>query len=230
MPDLQGAFNDCVRYCNQTSPHCLYSQGENRRTGGMGKEDNWTHTLANGTRGSWKPGNITGVTYKWFDCSGMMYRVLKDNGFKVGNFSTAGIAGALKGAGFVKVSMYGEWKPGDIIYYRNDKTGAGHTEMVYKGGQGRGITMGAHGQNSQRMDEASLAGNVSIRNSWSTAANWDKGTQNGLFRYTNGAADPGEVPDLPDMPEDEPFGDSDRRTFLFWQAARENLRRNIIHA
>lgn len=123
--------------------------------------------------------NVNGITY--YDCSSFIWYALKYGQFDVesayqvatgsaytGNAITTAYERAwLQALGFTQVNIQSEWKQGDILWRK------GHTEMVYSGGTGRGVTMGAHSSNY------SLERQVSINNFESTANNWTI-----LFRYT----------------------------------------------
>lgn len=154
MPNLTGAYNLAIKLCNSVDPYCRYSQKSNLRGGA-----------------------ISGG-YQWFDCSGFIWYVLKNNGFNVGSypFSTAGEISVLTKAGFTEIDINGEWKAGDILWRRSD--GHGHTEMVYRGGVAKGISMGAHTSNTTIPKE------VSINNTYSKASSYMK-----LLRY-NEEVDP----------------------------------------
>lgn len=159
MPNIDGAYRLCVQLCNSTNPYCKYSQNVSLRLGA-----------------------ISGG-YQWFDCSGLMLYVLKHNGFTVpSSWTTASMVSGLLSAGFTEVDINGEWKPSDILWRRSGKEG--HTEMVYSGGIGSGVTMGAHTANT------TVARQVSINNSKSYAKSWMK-----LFRYGSGGS--GEIVPVP---------------------------------
>lgn len=94
--------------------------------------------------------NVNGITY--YDCSSFIWYALKYGQFDVesayytatgtnysGNaITTHNEIAWLLALGFTQENIQGEWKQGDILW-RN-----GHTEMVYSGGTGSGVTMGAH--------------------------------------------------------------------------------------
>ena len=156
MPNLNKAYNEAIELCESTNPYCRYSQATSLRGGG------------------YKNG------YRWFDCSGFIWRILKDNGFNVGTtpFSTASEVGVLKRAGFTEENINGTWEKGDVLWRREGTHG--HTEMVYRGGVAKGITMGAHTSNTTIPKE------VSINSKYSTASSYMK-----LLRY-GGGVDPHE--------------------------------------
>lgn len=82
-----------------------------------------------------------GVDYKTYcDCSSLMSKALTVGGYLKNNpwFTTSNEESYLSKAGWQKVDIDGEWKAGDILWR------SGHTEMVYSGGNGKGVTMGAH--------------------------------------------------------------------------------------
>lgn len=157
MPDIDTAFTFCVNACN--NPNVGYSQDyRNQRT-------------------------VNGKTY--YDCSSLMWYSLDAGNFDVkgayqtavgspysGNaITTASEEAWLRALGFTQVNIQGEWKPGDILWRK------GHTEMVYSGGTGSGVTMGAH---SSRY---AFANQVSINSSASSASSWTH-----LWRYGSGGA------------------------------------------
>jgi len=152
MGNLQIAYNYMVMWCNSTNPYCGYSQEWNLRCGGM----------KNGI--------------KYFDCSGMISTALYVAGFFSRNpcFATGEQNSYMYKAGFREVNLYGEWKPGDVLWRRSG--GSGHTEMVYKGR----VTMGAH------TAQYTLAKQVSINTYSSKPSEWMK-----CWRYT-GDVTPGE--------------------------------------
>lgn len=132
----------------------------------------------------WRNQNrVNGITY--YDCSSFIWYALDAGEFDIrsayqsvmgqaysGNaITTAYEVAWLQALGFVEKPITSEWKPGDILWR------SGHTEMVYSGGQGSGVTMGAHTAN------APLANQVSINTSTSSASSWTK-----LFRYGDGGA------------------------------------------
>lgn len=116
---------------------------------------------------------VNGIVY--YDCSSFIWYALKAGGFDVeGAYQTAtGTAYSgnaittynesawLTALGFTQANINGEWKKGDILLRST------HTEMVYEGGIGQGITMGAHSAGY------SLDRQVSINDYTSTAANYN---------------------------------------------------------
>lgn len=123
-----------------------------------------------------------GITY--YDCSSFIWYALLSGGFDVtGAYRTAtgenydgnAIWTAVERAwllalGFTQEDINGEWKPGDVLWR------SGHTEMVYTGGTGQGVTMGAHSSHRP------LADQVSINSTTSSASSWTS-----LYRYGGGA-------------------------------------------
>lgn len=165
MPDINRAYQWAIERCN--NPNVGYDQGyRNQQT-------------------------VNGITY--YDCSSFIWYALMAGGFDVvashgGNtwpFTTFDMEGCLQALGFVEVPLSGEWKPGDIAVSptRNE-----HTEMVYKGGIGRGVCMGAHASEinnvpvplEHQVSIGSTDGNASYE---ATAAAWDS-----LWRYGDGAS------------------------------------------
>ena len=116
---------------------------------------------------------VNGITY--YDCSSFIWYALKAGDFPLTGiaFTTRSMIGILLSIGFQEYAITGEWKPGDILWRY------GHTEMVYTGGMGQGVTMGAHGDES---DGYALPDQVSIKPYTSYASEWTR-----LFRYGNGA-------------------------------------------
>ena len=157
MPDLQSAYNAIVSACNDA--YIGYSQ-EYRRT-------------------------ITlGVNYNTYcDCSSLISWALTIGGFYSSNpwFSTSNEYQKLIDAGFYEVSKSGAWLPGDILLRPRTSSRTGHTEMVYTGGTGQGITMGAHWAKPVFADQVSIN------------SNYDSGSQyTFLMRYDGTSpVDPG---------------------------------------
>ena len=112
---------------------------------------------------------VNGITY--YDCSSFIWYALQAGGFPLTPppFTTADMVGILLSIGFVNVDIHGQWMAGDIIWK------PGHTEMVYTGGTGQGISMGAHS------DSLPLADQVSINSYYSTDAGYTY-----LLRYSGG--------------------------------------------
>lgn len=111
---------------------------------------------------------LFGITY--YDCSSLISTALTVGGFFDSNpwFTTHNMRSLLLSAGFVKMSVDSEWKPGDILWR------AGHTEMVYAGMR----TMGAHTSN------VALEKQVSINTYDSSSTKWSE-----LYRFGVGAID-----------------------------------------
>lgn len=128
---------------------------------------------------------VNGITY--YDCSSFIFYALKEAGFDVaGQAYTTAVGEAYSGnaitthterawltaLGWQQVPITGEWKPCDILWR------TGHTEMVYSGGTGSGVTMGAHGENG-----IALPNQVSIKSSTDNYSQWES-----LWRYGDGGA------------------------------------------
>lgn len=128
---------------------------------------------------------VNGITY--YDCSSFIFYALKEAGFDVTGEAYTRAVGEpytnnaittstertwLTELGWTEVPINGEWKPCDVLWRQ------GHTEMVYSGGTGSGVTMGAHGEN-----RIALPNQVSINTSTSYASSWSK-----LYRYGDGGA------------------------------------------
>jgi hypothetical protein len=118
---------------------------------------------------------IDGVTY--YDCSSFIWYALLAGGFDCKGvqgssypMTTHNERAVLTGLGFKSVDITAEWLPGDILWR------TGHTEMVYSGGEGVGVTMGAH------TGRYSLANQVSINTNQSSSGSWSE-----LYRYGDGA-------------------------------------------
>lgn len=132
MPNLQDAYDAVIAACND--PYIGYSM-----------DDRKTITL--------------GVTYRTYcDCSSLMSWALTIGGFFTTNpwFGTAGELTALTNAGWYTVPKSGQWLPGDILLRPRVPSRIGHTEMVYSGGNGRGVTMGAHWAKPNFADQVSI--------------------------------------------------------------------------
>lgn len=123
---------------------------------------------------------VNGITY--YDCSSFVWYGLIAGGFdcvKANNndsypFTTHTMDAVLTKLGFSKLPITGEWKAGDIVLADE------HTEFVYSGGNGSGITMGAH------WDGTALPNQVSINNFTSTSSDYHS-----LYRYGEGGASGG---------------------------------------
>ena len=156
MPDLNKSYQWAINTCN--APNVGYSMSPNLRGG---KTQN-------------------GITY--YDCSSFIYFALKAGGFAVPSyvFSTSTMLDSFPLMGFTQVPIEGEWKSGDICHIYKGQFGRayGHTEMVYSGGLGKGITMGAHGNVG-----IALPNQVSINNYESSYPSFTT-----LWRYGNGGA------------------------------------------
>lgn len=148
MPNLNQSYQWAVDTCN--NPKVGYSSDANRRRGKK----------------------VNGITY--YDCSSFISKALTVGGFFKKNpwFSTQSERSYLKKAGFKKVNIRGQWKKGDIVWR------AGHTEMVYKGGDAGGITMGAHTNKYPLKDQ------VSISKYHATASSYSE-----IWRYGDGVPD-----------------------------------------
>lgn len=158
MPDINTAYTWSINTCD--APNVGYSQAYRNQQ------------------------SVNGITY--YDCSSFIWYALKAGGFDVesayatalgynytGNaITTSNERAWLLALGFVQVDITQAWQGGDILWR------AGHTEMVFSGGTGRGRTMGAHTSN------ASLANQVSINANESTASSWTS-----LYRYGNTPAE-----------------------------------------
>lgn len=118
---------------------------------------------------------VNGITY--YDCSSFISYALIAGDFPVPYIFTTNVeCDILLSLGFTEVPIAGEWKAGDVVWR------SGHTEMVYQGGTGSGITMGAHWSVDYYGNPVPLADQVSIINS--PTSNFSR-----IFRY-GGGADP----------------------------------------
>ena len=123
---------------------------------------------------------VGGVTY--YDCSSFIWYALQAGGFDVtsayrtatgenydGNAIWTAVERAwLAALGFVQVDINGTWQAGDVLWR------SGHTEMVYTGGTGQGVTMGAHSANRPLDDQVSINSSTSYASSWTSL--WRYGT------------------------------------------------------
>lgn len=159
MPDINRAYQWAIATCN--APNVGYDQDyRNQQT-------------------------VGGVTY--YDCSSFIWYALAAGGFDVvashgGDtwpFTTFDMEGCLERLGFVQVPLSGEWKPGDIGV---SPTRRQHTEMVYRGGIGKGVCMGAHTYAYPLDDQVSI-GTQGNPNYETPASDWDS-----LWRYGGGAS------------------------------------------
>ena len=161
MPDINAAYSWAVNTCNRANVG--YSQTyRNEQT-------------------------INGITY--YDCSSFIWYALIAGGFdcvaanggSTYPFVTWTMEAVLQTLGFVEVSRTGIIMPGDIGFYDyyNAQTDqhTGHTEMYYQGGNGTGVSMGAHSSNPP------LAEQVSINTYQSPGTRWQK-----IYRYGGGAS------------------------------------------
>lgn len=137
---------------------------------------------------------VNGITY--YDCSSFIWYALKAGGFNpasvTGNypFRTIGMPDYLPQLGFTQIDISGEWKAGDIVLRTQGEVPAaprGHTEMVYSGGIGEGITMGAHTNKYALANQVSINTHTSLRYPpYNTTASFKT-----LWRYGSGGADSG---------------------------------------
>lgn len=161
MPDINAAYQWAISTCN--AANIGYSQDY---------RDQQT---------------VGGITY--YDCSSFIWYALIAGGFDCvaangGSswpFVTWTMGAVLQTLGFVEVSRTGTILPGDIgvrdVYDPNTGTHTGHTEMYYQGGNGTGVTMGAHTSNRPLADQVSINGFSTSGTSWQH-----------IYRYGNGAS------------------------------------------
>lgn len=153
MSDINRAYSWAIETCN--APNVGYSQNyRNAQT-------------------------VGGITY--YDCSSFINYALLAGGFETPSyapnrnaFTTYTEASELIRLGFTEVDANGEYLAGDIGLSK------AHTEMCYKGGNGKGIFMGAH------TDNATIDNQVSIGSSGGNP-NYERSFPR-LFRYGNGGA------------------------------------------
>lgn len=153
MPDINRAYTWAIQTCN--APNVGYSQAyRNQQT-------------------------VNGITY--YDCSSFVNYALLAGGFETPSyaprhnaFTTYTMGAELLRLGFTEVPSNGEYLSGDI------GVSSSHTEMCYKGGQGKGVFMGAHTSN------APLQGQVSIGSS-SGNENYERSFPH-IYRYGEGGA------------------------------------------
>lgn len=132
---------------------------------------------------------VNGITY--YDCSSFIWYALKAAGYDVerayrtatgSNYSgnaitTANLCNFLLALGFTEESINGEWKKSDIVWR------SGHCEMVYTGGNGQGVTMGAHSANRPLADQVSI--------NTSPSSNFTR-----IFRHGSGGGGGTELPSV----------------------------------
>lgn len=162
-PDLNKGFSWSVQTCN--APDVGYSQSyRNQQT-------------------------VNGITY--YDCSSFIWYACKTMGFDVNAAYLAANGYAYSGnaitthteqewlrhLGYKQQEITGEWKPGDILWK------SGHTEMVYQGGQGQGITMGAHSARYALPDQVSINSGVTGQGYWATLWRYGDG-DTGTYGYS----------------------------------------------
>lgn len=110
---------------------------------------------------------VNGYTY--YDCSSFLWYALLHGGFDVVTahngdswaFTTSDMCDVLERLGFVQVPITGAWLAGDIAWRQ------GHCEMVYSGGAGQGITMGAHSSSYAPANQISINTAPSTNTSYS---------------------------------------------------------------
>lgn len=138
MPSLSDAYNYVIAACEW--PYIGYSQGSARETI-----------------------DITANYRTYCDCSSLMSKALTVGGYFYNNpwFVTDNEDYYLTKAGWQKFSISGLWMPGDILWR------SGHTEMVYTGGTGSGVTMGAHTAKYDFEKQVSINSYTSTASSWS---------------------------------------------------------------
>ena len=129
MADINRAYSWAIETCN--APNVGYSQ-----------------TYRNAQ-------TVGGVTY--YDCSSFINYALLAGGFVTPSyapnsnaFTTYTEASELIRLGFTEVDASGEYIAGDI------GLSSEHTEMCYRGGNGKGVFMGAHTSNAELDNQVSI--------------------------------------------------------------------------
>lgn len=156
MPNLNKTYSWAIETCN--APSVGYSQTyRNQQT-------------------------VNGITY--YDCSSFINYALLVGGWVTPDyaptknaFTTHSMPYVLVELGFTEVDPRGIWLPGDI------GLSSSHTEMVYKGGDGGGVCMGAHTSNAPLQYQVSIGSSAGDPNYISTFARFPR-----LFRYGDGGA------------------------------------------
>lgn len=160
MASLQGFIDWCVSICQ--SGNARYSMSLDLRNG------------------------VTSGGHRYFDCSSFINIGLVEGGefstpgyYPGGSFTTYTMIPVLLKLGFQEVPLTGEWKPGDILWRQT------HTEVVYSGGSGQGVTMGAHTSKYVGSRQVSI-------NSYTSSSTYPAGSYKWLklFRYTGDSTEP----------------------------------------
>lgn len=140
------------------------------------------------------------TTKTYCDCSSLMSWALTRGGYYKSNpwFTTATERSKLQAAGWTQVNINGQWLPGDIVWR------SGHTEMVYQGGTGGGVCMGAHSPGYSFLNQ------VSIDSYKASASNYSE-----LWRDTQ-AQPVGNVSWIQDEHNYLPVADRDNNAYLVW--------------
>lgn len=128
--NLQGFINWCIEKCND--PNVGYSQAYRAEQ------------------------TVNGITY--YDCSSFVWYGLAHNDFDIeatGHsdyaFDTAAMPTDLPKMGWAEIDRNGELKPGDI------GVSSDHTEVVYTGGNGEAVFMGAHSSSYPLAEQVSIS-------------------------------------------------------------------------
>lgn len=138
QPNINKAWQWGVNTCN--APNVGYSMDSDKRNGVTVYSDYY------------------GMDVTYYDCSSFVFFALKNGGFDMGQnnaWSTPYMKAWFESHGFHEIDPAGEWKPGDILL-DPDWGASGHTEMVYSGGIGQGVTMGAHTNAVALPDQVSI--------------------------------------------------------------------------
>lgn len=122
---------------------------------------------------------VNGIT--WYDCSSFINYALLAGGFETPSYApsnnpitTFNMISELLRLGYTEVDATGTYLEGDIGWESS------HTEMCYRGGEGKGIFMGAHTDNALLVNQVSIgssSGNAEYERSWTR-----------LFRFGEGGA------------------------------------------
>lgn len=124
---------------------------------------------------------VNGITY--YDCSSFINYAILAGGWSTPSYApshnawtTYSMGSALTSLGFkhYTVGSSFQWKAGDI------GVSSSHTEMVYKGGTGSAVFMGAHGRNgitlTNQVSIGSSSGNTSYTRTFPNCYRWTGGT------------------------------------------------------
>lgn len=161
MPnDITGAYNWAITECNK--PNVGYSMTYREQQ------------------------TVGGITY--YDCSSFIWYALKQGGdFSLNPpaFTTVTMYSILSSLGFniIVPDATTQTQEGDILWYDYGGGVNGHTEMVYQGGVGQAITMGAHGSSLPLPDQVSIHTYYTPNSNWQFLARWGGGIAHRQWIY-----------------------------------------------